>query len=161
MRRILPLSLVLLFGPLACGDDARISASAALGPPVSPAMLTVTVTDGDRRIIWHGNDFRPRPDNATPTTLEASLGATGPDIIVAFRLEDGGELLSQGSITLPRRTDWRWGVTIFNRTADPRLGCFGCIGSAAFDLAMSHRVVDHDSTWIVWGGNSISNPVVY
>jgi hypothetical protein len=161
MRRLLLIRLVLLVGPLACGDDgALISASGTLSPPLSPAMLTVTVTDGDRHFVWQGEDFRPR-DNATPTTPEANLQSTGPDIVVEFRLEDQGELLSKGSITLPRRTDWRWGVTIVNSTSDPRQQCFGCIGSAAFDLAASHRAVDHDSTWMVWGGNSISNPVTY
>ena len=158
---MLPLCVVLLLGLLACGDDTRISVSTELTPPVSPAMLTVTVSDGSRRITWNGDDFHPRPDNSTPTTGEASLQATGPDIVVAFRLVDSGVLLSQGSITLPRRSDWRWGVTIFNKTTDPRQGCFGCMGAAAFDLAASHRVADHDSTWIVWGGNSISNPAIY
>jgi len=46
MRKTLPLSLVLLIDLLACGDDTRIAISTALTPPVSPAMLTVTVTDG-------------------------------------------------------------------------------------------------------------------
>lgn len=52
-------------------------------------------------------------------------------------------------------------MTVFSRTVDPIRQCFGCFGSVAFDLLPAYRTVDHDSIWVVWGGNSISNPVTY
>lgn len=158
--RTIPISLLLL-SALGCGTESRISASAVLNPPLSPAMLTITVTDGERVFGWDGVDFRPRPENATPSTPDRDLSTSGPDIMVTFRLVDGAQLLSQGTVTIPRRSDWHWGVTVFNRTEDPERGCFGCFGSVAFDLPPSYRTVDHDSIWVVWGGNSISNPVTY
>lgn len=72
-------------------------------------MLTMTFTDGARHVTWRGADFSPRPENATPSTLEWSFGSQGPDLVVTFRLEDGGQLLSQGTVAIPRRSDWRWG----------------------------------------------------
>jgi hypothetical protein len=145
----------------ACGDDARISLSAVLAPPLSLDMLTVTLKDRDRLFTWHGADFSARPENATPSTRDQDIFTSGPDLELQYRLESGGEVLSSGSITLPRRQDWSWGVTIWARTTDPLEGCFGCFGSAAFSLAQAFRAVDRDSVWLVWGGNSISNPVVY
>ena len=151
----------LILGILSCGDEARISASAMVTSPLTVDMLTVTVVDGDRRIIWNGSDFRPRPDNATPTTSDAALRTSGQDLTVEVRLKAQGVLLSQGSVSLPRRSDWKWRVDIIASTLDPRRTCFGCFGSTAFALLDSYRSVDHDSIWVVWGGNSISNPVVY
>jgi hypothetical protein len=124
-------------------------------------LLTVTVTDGSRQVAWTGNDFRPRTNNAMPTTPEWSLQGDGTDIAVAFRFDSAGVILSQGSIQLPRRSDWRWGVTIVASTSDPRQGCFGCMGSRAFALPGGFRTAGHDSAWMVWGGNAISNPVTY
>ncbi len=153
--------LVLSATLLGCSKGSRISASATLSPPLSVAMLTVTVIDGNRQVTWTGSDFRPRTSNATPTTPEWGLQSDGGEIVVDFRLDSAGVALSQGSIQLPRRSDWRWGVTIVGSTADPRLGCFGCVGSKAFALSSGYRTVGHDSAWVVWGGNSISNPVTY
>ena len=87
---------------IACGEEARISASAVLLPPLAVEMLTVTVRDGDRLIQWSGADFEPRPSNGTPSTLEAEVKPSGPDLEVSFRLESSGTLLSAGTVTLPR-----------------------------------------------------------
>jgi hypothetical protein len=153
--------LVLAVSLMGCGDDARISVSADLAPPLSLDMLTVTLRDRDRLLTWHGSDFRPRPENATPSTGEQDIFTSGPDLELTYQLESGGEVLSSGSVTLPRRSDWIWGVTIWARTTDPLEGCFGCFGSAAFSLAQAFRAVERDSVWMVWGGNSISDPVIY
>jgi hypothetical protein len=144
-----------------CGEEARISASAVLAPPLAPSMLTVTVRDRDREIEWTAAAFRVTPANATPSTPEATLGTSGPDLPVAFRLESAGAVLSAGTVTLPRRRDWRWNVTVQSATTDPNLECFGCVGSQAFPLAAEYRAPDRDSIWVVWGGNSISDPVIY
>jgi hypothetical protein len=123
-------------------------------------MLTVTVQDAGRVIRWTGTDFVPRTD-ARPSTPEVNVGRSGPDLVVTFRLETGGVLLSAGTITLPRRSDWRWGVILQAATEDPTDSCFGCIGSKAFLLAEAFRVPARDSIWVYWAGNSINNPVIY
>jgi hypothetical protein len=143
------------------GEDARISISADIAPPLSLDMLTVTLRDRDRLLTWHGADFRPRPENATPSTGDQDTFTSGPDLELNYQLESGGEVLSSGSVILPRRSDWSWGVTIWARTTDPGEECFGCFGSAAFPLAPAFRAAGRDSVWLVWGGNSISDPVIY
>ena len=144
-----------------CGEEARISASAVLAPPLAPSMLTVTVRDRDREIEWTAAAFRVTSANATPSTPEATLGTSGPDLPVAFRLESAGAVLSAGTVTLPRRRDWRWNVTVQSATTDPKFECFGCVGSQAFPMAAAYQAPHRDSIWVVWGGNSISDPVIY
>ena len=144
----------------ACGPDARLSVSAPVPPPLTLDMLTVTVRDGQRVWEWHGSDFRTTSGNATPHTPEIATRTSG-DAEVRFRLQAGEEVVSEGAIILPLRQDWRWGVDIHSATTDPKLQCFGCVGSRAFALAPAYRSVNRDSIWLVWGGNSISNPVVY
>jgi len=122
-------SLAIAVAVVGCGDEARISASAVLPPPLAPQMLTVTVRDRDRVIEWNGAAFQITPANGTPSTAEEDIGLTGPDLEVGFRLENVGAVLSAGTVLLPRRRDWRWGVTVEASTTDPQLGCFGCLGS--------------------------------
>ena len=135
--------------------------SAALSPPLSPELLTVTVQDGEHVLRWNGADFQPGAFGPTPTTPEVEIATSGPDLTLSYRLETEAGLLSSGLITLPRRSDWRWRVTISAATADPALLCFGCVGSHAFGLAEAFRMPERDSIWVVWGGNWISDPVIY
>lgn len=155
------LCFLLMLGVISCGDEARISASVLFTPPITPDMLTLSVVDGNRRITWNGDDFRPGPSNAAFRTSDAALRTTGADLTVEYRIESLGVVLSQGTVLLPRRSDWKWGVDIITSTTDPRRTCLGCFGSQAFPLLAGYRTPEHDSVWVVWGGNSISNPVVY
>ena len=70
-------------------------------------------------------------------------------------------MLSAGTVTLPLRRDWRWNVSVQSATTDPKFECFGCLGSQAFPLIAEYQAPDRDSIWVVWGGNSISAPVIY
>jgi hypothetical protein len=163
MSRALGLSGVALIAAAlgGCGEESRISISADLPPPLSADLLTVTVQDGEHVMRWSGPDFQPRSNNATPTTPEAEIATSGPDLELTFLLEYQGDLISSGSITLARRSDWRWGISIWAATENPELSCFGCEGSQAFGLPATFQVPERDSIWVVWGGNSISDPVIY
>jgi len=145
---------------LGCGDEARISAEARLDPPLAVDMLTITVRDPGHTWTWESADFHTTTARPTPTTTEEETRTSG-SAQVSFRLEDAGDLVSQGSISLPLQSDWRWGVTVTAATTDPREECLGCMGSMAFPLPESYRATDRDSLWLVWGGNSISNPGIY
>ena len=152
-------ALILLLG--ACGDEAKINISAVLAAPLTVEMLEVTVRDGGRLIHWSGSDFRPRSGNATPSTEEVEISTSGPDLELTYRLQSAGTEISSGSVTLPRKSDWQWGVTVFSATTDPQENCFGCIGSQVFPLIEAFRPPQQDSIWVVWGGNSIDDPAIY
>ena len=85
-------------------------------------------------------DFQSRPTNPTPTTPEVNIKTAGPALGVTYRLESDGVLLSTGSVTLPRKSDWRWNVSIHIANANPLELCFGCEGAQAFALAAEFRV---------------------
>jgi hypothetical protein len=158
--RMVPIiMLILALG--ACGEEARISGSARLVSPLTLDMLTVTVRDRDRVIQWTGADFKARSDDPTPVTPEVETSTTGPDLEVSYRLESAGAVLSMGTVAVPRRRDWRWAVTIWAATTSPEEGCFGCFGSQGFPLAEAFRAPERDSIWVVWSGNSISDPGIY
>ncbi|HUF65430.1 MAG TPA: hypothetical protein VMM17_05580, partial [Gemmatimonadaceae bacterium] len=71
------------------------------------------------------------------------------------------DTVSAGALDLPLRSDWRYGIEIIPDSLDPARQCFGCLGSRAFALAEPYRVAASDSVYIVWGGNSIKDPVVH
>jgi hypothetical protein len=156
-RTLIPLFPLVL---AACGEEAEISVSADLGPRLTTEMLTVFVIDKTRVTRFTGADFRSE-GQSLPTTARVATSASGPDLEVSFTLTYADTHLSGGTVFLPRRSDWRWHVTVSAATTSPEEGCFGCLGSQAFELAQSYRAPGRDSIWLVWGGNSISNPVVY
>jgi len=75
--------------------------------------------------------------------------------------EPGEAPLASTSIDLELREDWVWGVDIFLTDGNPGTMCFGCAGYEA--VAVPDTLVPEatDSLYVVWGGNSISDPVVY
>jgi hypothetical protein len=156
----LSLPAVVLFAG-ACGDEARISVTAALPSPLAVEMLSVEVRDVRQRIQWNASDFRPRPEDAALSTPEVETSTSGPDLEVSYQLESGGAVVSTGMVTLPRKSDWRWTVTIFASTTNPQEDCFGCFGAQAFPLAEALRTPGQDSVWLVWSGNSINDPAIY
>jgi len=124
-------------------------------------MLKVKVDDGRR--VWNltGADFHLAGGNQynAPILQTANQGT----LVVSYSLIPLGSAaaVSTGTIELPLRSDWAYGVDIKPDTADPRRFCLGCAGSKAFPLAPEFRTLQADSVYLVWGGNSISHPVIY
>lgn len=155
----LPLLLLVTFG---CAEQrTTVRAVTSLTPPIDLTMLTVWFRAGGRAWQAHASDFTADASLALPHTIEWNAGTPGP-IDVAFELRDStGAVVAGGQVPLPPRTDWRWDVYFFNVTQDPRSTCLGCSGAFSFSLAAGYQAPGRDSLWVVWGGNSISNPVIY
>jgi len=81
---------------------------------------------------------------------------------VRFMLVDpkAGQICS-GQVSLPLAIDHMYEVIFMNQAEDPSLAWWGIAGSKSFPLPPAHRRTEFDSLWIMWGGNSISNPVMY
>lgn len=95
-----------------------------------------------------------------------SIGPIGTGSAGTLRVEftvllDGRPTGTTGSIELPLRRDWRWGVDFFITVNDPIETCFGCFGSEEYELDPVLGFGPEQRLYVVWGGNSISNPVVY
>jgi hypothetical protein len=137
------------------GEEAevRFSVQSYAGAEDVPH-VTVTFRDVDR--------IRRVELDASDRVSGIYTTKTAGDLEVRFSLASGqGEMPNVGSITLPLKNDWRWGVQFYISTSDPRDGCFGCFGSKSFELDPVLGYDEEQKLYIVWGGNSISHPVVY
>jgi hypothetical protein len=76
-------------------------------------------------------------------------------------LNDGVASSTRGSIELPLRHDWAWGVDFWVSDTNPTSMCYGCMGSLEFPLDPALGYDPSMKLYVFWGGNSISDPVVY
>ncbi len=160
-------AVTMLAALAACSpDEARVNLSILPDSPLTTADIRVTFEDGLRR--WHVDADGPLAFTGEPTRSSVRPFASGPFntrtdgvLRVSFRASRDGEEISAGSVELELKPDWVWGVKLEASRVDPTSGCFGCLGRKAFGIAPEFRTSERDSIYIVWGGNSIKNPVVY
>lgn len=159
----LTLYLALALGFAGCGEEAQ---EALLSytffeeePSFSRDLLVIEFTDGGRTRRLTGSDF-VAASSLRSDTREFETRTSG-ELVTEFWLISGADTLSSGELSLQLRPDFRWNISFQRADADPTDMCFGCIGSVAVELASSLQQVPADSLWVVWGGNSISNPVVF
>jgi len=125
-------------------------------------MLTVTFSDGIRKRTFTGVDFDDY--NGDGQLFGTGRLATLPlgRLTVSFTLtSEEGVLLSSGKFDLPLKPDWGWGIDFMPGSHNPLEGCFGCLGAQVFLINPGFRAAPDDALYVVWGGNSISNPAVY
>lgn len=86
---------------------------------------------------------------------------TGELKVTGALVDRDGRELAQGAVDLPLEPDWRYGVWVMIANGDPTAGCLGCAGSRTFPLDPALGYAPDVTLAIVWGTNSISEPVVY
>lgn len=122
-------------------------------------LLILTATAGDWTMVVNGDEI------GTPESPNHSREYRTPEAgtlrIEAVLKRPGEATLATGTIELEIRDDWIWGVSIFLTDENPTRTCFGCIGYKAFAIPEGLTGEPQDSLFMVWGGNSISDPVVY
>lgn len=139
----------------ACGsDDARVSAEYQRDPIVPRAQTTVTLSDGEHTHTLSGAQLFAAPKPRYPTRTRGTL-------VVAVAMADAAGPIARGTLELPLRADWIYGISIAVDSLDPAGQCFGCQGSRAFALRSGVGRSPKDSLWLTWGGNSLSSPVIY
>jgi hypothetical protein len=121
--------------------------------------LTVFATAGRWERAWRGVDIG---SEAAPTaSMPVQTPASGTLVVRAVLTTADAMVLATGETQLVLESDWRWGVTVWWTNRDPALDCFGCSGRVAIAIPDELRTSPADSLYIVWGGNSIRNPVIY
>jgi hypothetical protein len=127
-------------------------------------MIRLTFTDGKHTRKLDGSDFQPDKTGSPSIgrTREFKTAKSG-ELKVTFKLLDGENLISSGQFEMPLRSDWAWNTEFQSSPArsDPLAGCFGCSGARVFALTEGYGMLPSDSLYVIWGGNSIKNPVVY
>jgi hypothetical protein len=124
--------------------------------------LRIRLEAGSFQREFQQTQLLPR-QNGGLTTGEVPVPTNGPSTVeVHFALTDtNGALLSSGSIELPLQHDWIWSVELRpGDTEDPLASCNGCYGAKSFPL-VPDGPEGARRFWAIWGGNSISAPVVY
>ena len=144
----------------ACGGgESRIQFGIQGDVDVLRPLLEVTATSGDWSITLTGEEIGTAESPTHSRELETP--GSGELVVEAVLRRPGEPALAEGSIELEIREDWVWGVSIALTDENPTHMCFGCMGHEAFPIPMGLTDEPGDSLFIVWGGNSISDPVVY
>lgn len=128
------------------------------GLGIDPDQVTIRFSHGGTSRVVTGEDFEGTSSRFDTREFRTPTSGT---LIVDVTIAEAGEVIATGMVELPLRPDWGWGVDLFLGDRNPTDTCFGCVDYRAFGVAEGHRDSPADSLWVVWGGNSISNPVVF
>ncbi len=156
--------LLLLSALAACSlhDDeeaARVRVSVNGNAALVRRAFTVTIGGiGWSRKITGADLGAPDLPNYTPPFPTPTSGTLQVDVVL--RDSTGGHF-THTSIVLDLRPDWIWEVDLVVGRVNPFETCFGCSGTKSCALDSVYQEVPGDSLYIVWGGTSISHPVVY
>ena len=124
-------------------------------PADGPGEWTVRFNDGSGERIVRPADFRLR-EWGFPTSERLSTRTSGT-LHIAVTFTRGGRPVGQGSVELPIKEDWIYGISLMVTSRNPVEGCMGCMGVRSFAIAGATGA-DPEKLHIVWGGNSISAP---
>jgi len=152
---------VLLFA--GCGsDDEALVHFQLINPTFSVDNIEITADDGllnhtidEDDYIANGNSYR---------THEFRTRKSGT-LKISFEIYDGVsrqvDPVIEGELDLELKSDWFWSVDFIVSDMNPFEFCMGCSGYQAWGLPEILKRNENDSLYIIWGGNSIKNPVIY
>ena len=161
MPRVLPALLLMCFLSFGCSENRALARVRLYQDTLlTKEMVRITVDDG--RSEWRFGPSSLYPYAGTWAIPELETRNEGT-LLVKYQFKDSdGATVSEGQVMIGLRRDWRWGVDIFHRDRNPYRSCFGCFGYKSFPiLNPAYMTSDSDSVFVIWGGNSISHPVVY
>jgi hypothetical protein len=92
-----------------------------------------------------------------PTSERLNTRSSGT-MNIEVSLSRGGRAVSQGSIDLPLKQDWTYGISLRVTGGNPVEGAMGVIGVRSFPIEGATSA-NSEKLHIVWGGNSISAPL--
>jgi len=140
-------------------------------------MFEISFTDGKQSKTISDTNFN---DNENGYYIASFTTESTGDLEATFVLSDSLEdSISFGKINLSLKPDWIWGISFYITPKNPCPISFGCFGSISFELKEAYRdtIIKNytnvpieasyaetlfiDSLYLLWSGNSISNPRVY
>jgi len=105
-------------------------------------------------------DFFVGKGYGMPHTIKYATAREGYSTI-EFRIDKLGENLSSGKLKIPLRKDWARDIYLQISSEYAMKGCWGWNGYKSFPVLGKFKQSTGDSLNVVWGGNSISSPVIY
>lgn len=136
-------------------DEAKIGVYYRSDKIVPASQTSVTLSDRQKSYVVQGAALLPNGNDNTFATAQSG------EVTVDVSMADAQGSIASGHIALPLRPDWVWGVDVTVDSTNPTRLCLGCMGVRSFALRPGAGRTVRDSLWVVWGGNSIKNPVVY
>lgn len=153
------LALVVASATCRSDDRARVGFTFFEEPGFSADLLILEFSDGSGARRLRGVDFSRGTGSRLDTRVFETR--TSGTLLTAFWLVEGSDTLSAGDLRIDLRPDWEWNIGFMRGSENPAAMCFGCVGAAAYGIAEALQGTPSDSLWLVWGGNSISDPVVF
>ena len=124
-------------------------------PADKAGQYTIRFDDGSGERIVRPSDFQLR-EWGFPTSERIETRSSGTlDIHVTLSRE--GRPVAEGSVALPLKPDWIYGISLQAHARNPVESCLGCMGVRSFPIS-GETGSNPEKLHIVWGGNSISAP---
>lgn len=158
MRRVGAIAVVGLLVACSAGES-RIRFGALGDVETLRPLLEITAASGDWSLSLTGYEIGTA--DSPNFSREFTTPESGVLTVEAVLRRPGEAPLVVGSIDLDIREDWVWDVHVLLTNENPTQTCFGCMGHEAFAIPEELTAEPGDSLFLVWGGNSISDPVAY
>lgn len=159
LKKYLPLFIIPFIISCSSDDSSELQLSIQGDTTILRKAIRVEMTSGGWSKTLYGADFGTLDSQ---NHSQSFVTPTSGSIRIRFTLSDStrGDLNS-GIIVLDAKPDWRWSVDFVLSSGNPFNSCYGCIGYSAFSVDSVFQTSNGDSLFVIWGGNSIKNPVIY
>lgn len=124
--------------------------------PREHATLRLQFMEGIHTRTVSPDDFPEGRSTTRPFSVSADEA-----LIFADLIDTQSSARTRGVLRLPINEGWRYEVQVAVGSENPEGRCFGCMGSVSFALEPALGYAATDSLFLVWGGTSIENPVLY
>lgn len=124
--------------------------------PGEHATLQLQFIEGIHTRTVGPDDFEEGRSTTRPFSV-----STDRVLIFADLIDTQSNARTRGVLRLPIDEGWRYEVQVVVGSENPEGRCFGCMGSVSFALDPALGYAATDSLFLVWGGTSIENPVLY
>ena len=159
LKKYLPLFIVSFIISCSSDDSSELQLSIQGNTAILQKAIRVEMTSGGWSKTLYGADFGNYDSQVHSQSFVTPISG---NIRIRFTLSDTtGVDLNFGTIALDAKPDWRWSVDFVLSSSNPFNSCFGCIGYSAFSVDSIFQTSNRDSLFVIWGGNSIKNPVIY
>jgi hypothetical protein len=140
-----------------CSENARPGSRVRIAAfdldPRQLAGLSVELVAGRTTVVAGG---RLTTSDEYAQLHSSWVDVTGDELQVRFAMVVDDVEIATGVLVLEVIEDWEWEVQFHIAATDPAATCMGCQGSQEYALRGDERRL-----FVVWGGNSRSDPVVW
>ena len=125
-------------------------------------LISINYTDNKYSYKFSENDFISGKGYGELHTITVASDTKGKSII-DFKISKLNETLASGILSVQLKNDWarRVGFDIGNYNFIPNSSFGGRTGYVSYPVLGKFKTSRNDSLYIIWGGNSISRPVIY